>query len=1075
MKKIIFTFVLLFLPYGVSVGVSVAQKWTVYTVEDGLVGNSISSIREDKKGYLWFITRFGGVSRYDGKDFQKFHETDGLAGDNIYFILADKSGNVWFATDCGVSRYDGNEFKTFDEKDGLANNIVTFILEDGKGNLWFATDRGVSRYDGKKYDGKDFQNYDDADSLAGENVTFIFEDGEGNLWFATNSGAVRYNGRDFHKFGYDDELADNDVTFILEDKKNNLWFGTEKRLYRKTTKSLKKEGRLGTANVSSILEDQQGNVWFATDLGASMYDAQDFSIKNDLVDDGILSMLEDSRGNLWFGTEESIIKFEGKDFSEKFTEVKDTALKPVNAIWEDRDENLWFGTENGVYKYTIERLQRFTDKNGLADNNILSTLQDSQDNIWIGTPSGVSKYDGKNFKPIPRMNIAVIAILEDESENVWFATPEGIVKYDTAKESPKDLLPIDDISAMLMDRDDNLWIGSLFDGIYRYEKALRPFASLQKKHYTMENTKGLASNEITWILETQDGNLWFGLKGEIDPGGARGGVCRFDGTDFKSFTTDDGFPSDSIEVAFEDNKGNLWLETADKGVIKCDSRSIGESLSLPTITKADGLISNNVRAILSDSEGNLWFGTDEGVSKYDGENFQNIWLKEVLTLGYIRTIFEDSEGAMWFITTHSGVIKYIPPAKEICPRIHITQIEADKIYYNVDEIRVPSTTKRITLAYKGISFKSKPNKMRYICQLEGNGENRSLSTNEIRVGYEHLKPGRYQFRVKAIDEDLYKSESPATAYIDIFRPFYLTPQFIIPIIFGGICLLGSGGYLILQFNKQRRIAVQLREKLVKQQEVERVQAAKMESLHQLVSGIAHVIYNQIAVIYSNHDVSERAIGKIKGILTGKYPQAIEEDKQLNRVLSVMEKGHQTGKGASKKIKDVVDGLRSFARLDEADWQQDVDIHEGIDNTIALMEMEPEFSSQVEVKKDYGDIPKIDCYPRSLNQVFRDMLKNAYEAIEGEGEIQIKTFAEEENVKIQISDTGTGIPAEDIARIFDPSFTTKGVRVGFGFGLSICYKIIYDEHRGRIDVSSELGKGTTFTVTLPQHHDREETQ
>ena len=98
-----------------------------------------------------------------------------------------------------------------------------------------------------------------------------------------------------------------------------------------------------------------------------------------------------------------------------------------------------------------------------------------------------------------------------------------------------------------------------------------------------------------------------------------------------------------------------------------------------------------------------------------------------------------------------------------------------------------------------------------------------------------------------------------------------------------------------------------------------------------------------------------------------------------------------------------------------------------------------------------------------------MFRNAYEAIEGEGEMRLRTSVQGESVIIKISDTGHGIPPEDMDRIFDPGFTTKGVKVGVGLGLSICYQIVVDEHKGRIDVSSEPGRGTTFTITLPQDH------
>jgi signal transduction histidine kinase len=127
-------------------------------------------------------------------------------------------------------------------------------------------------------------------------------------------------------------------------------------------------------------------------------------------------------------------------------------------------------------------------------------------------------------------------------------------------------------------------------------------------------------------------------------------------------------------------------------------------------------------------------------------------------------------------------------------------------------------------------------------------------------------------------------------------------------------------------------------------------------------------------------------------------------------------------------------------------------------------MEPEFESRIRIRKDYGDLPRVYCSPSSLNQVFINLLKNASESIEGDGEIAIKTFAREGDVTIEISDTGRGIPNEHKAWIFDPGFTTKGTKVGMGLGLSICYEIVVNKHQGRIDVSSN-DKGTTFTITM----------
>lgn len=252
------------------------------------------------------------------------------------------------------------------------------------------------------------------------------------------------------------------------------------------------------------------------------------------------------------------------------------------------------------------------------------------------------------------------------------------------------------------------------------------------------------------------------------------------------------------------------------------------------------------------------------------------------------------------------------------------------------------------------------------------------------------------------------------------------------------------------------------------EETERIQVAKMRALRELVAGLAHQMNNPMGVISSNNDISQRAVSKIRTILSEEYSQKVETDKELTKVLAVLEDMDRGNQNATENIAKVVVNLQRFVKLDEAEWQF-ADVHEGMDNVIALMESD--FSDQIKVTKDYGDLPKIYCSPSSLNQVIMILLKNASEAIDGEGEISISTAAQGEYIKITVSDTGRGIPTEYLSRIFDPGFTTKGVNVGVGLGLPICHKIVVDEHKGHIDVSSEPGIGTTFTITLPQYRDR----
>jgi len=251
--------------------------------------------------------------------------------------------------------------------------------------------------------------------------------------------------------------------------------------------------------------------------------------------------------------------------------------------------------------------------------------------------------------------------------------------------------------------------------------------------------------------------------------------------------------------------------------------------------------------------------------------------------------------------------------------------------------------------------------------------------------------------------------------------------------------------------------------LQKQMEAERIQAAKMESLRRLVAGTAHELNTPIGVISSSTDVSLKAIDKITDALDKELPkEQILKTPDLLRIFELLEDANRSCKIAADKVAKIVVNLRRFVRLDEVEWQM-ADIHEGLDSVIGLIE--PEIEDRIAIQKDYGTIPQIYCSPSGLNQVIMYVLKNASEAIEKQGEIQVKTSATEDTLKIQIRDTGIGIPHANLNKIFDPGFTTKGVKVGVGLGLSISYHIVR-EHNGTIEVASQLGKGSTFTIALP---------
>ena len=238
---------------------------------------------------------------------------------------------------------------------------------------------------------------------------------------------------------------------------------------------------------------------------------------------------------------------------------------------------------------------------------------------------------------------------------------------------------------------------------------------------------------------------------------------------------------------------------------------------------------------------------------------------------------------------------------------------------------------------------------------------------------------------------------------------------------------------------------------------------KMAALGDLVAGIVHEINNPIGTVNSSTDVSGRCVNRIEAMLEeGKTTGDVKENPEYQKAIGILKENIQVTLSASDRIATIAKSLKNFSTLDESEYQR-TNIHEGIESILTLMENE--MRGRISVVKEYGDIPKIECYPGLLNQVFMNLLKNASQAIENSGTIYIKTFKENKNVHVKISDTGKGIPTHEIEKIFDFGFSAVGTRVKMGSGLATAYNII-QKHDGDISVESEVGKGTTFNISLP---------
>lgn len=268
-----------------------------------------------------------------------------------------------------------------------------------------------------------------------------------------------------------------------------------------------------------------------------------------------------------------------------------------------------------------------------------------------------------------------------------------------------------------------------------------------------------------------------------------------------------------------------------------------------------------------------------------------------------------------------------------------------------------------------------------------------------------------------------------------------------------------------------------------------LQSEKMASIGQLAAGVAHEINNPVGFIISNLSSLKSYVSDLS-LLIHKYEELKKEastclegekDEKLSTLLEAINQCKEEidydfvmndldnliseSQEGAERVKKIVLDLKDFSHVDKAELQYS-DINKGIESTLNIVWNELKYKAKV--RKDFGNLPEVYCYPQKLNQVFMNLLVNAAQAIEKKGEIRISTrFCDSGDpyVEIKISDTGSGIPEDALPKIFDPFFTTKPVGEGTGLGLNMAYSII-KKHHGRIDVESEVSKGTTFTIVLP---------
>ena len=450
----------------------------------------------------------------------------------------------------------------------------------------------------------------------------------------------------------------------------------------------------------------------------------------------------------------------------------------------------------------------------------------------------------------------------------------------------------------------------------------------------------------------------------------------------------------------------------------------------------------------------MWFGTDGGVSIYDGIAWGSLDTWEGLVSVNVTAIHEDTNGFLWFGTTE-GITRYrrntVPSMVRIVI-INVVSMRFDRRYTPSEKIPSITAGSSVTIEYQAIDFKTHPQKRQYRYRIQEIDEDeRSIvrsylpPTKETAFEWTPQKAGVYIFEVQAIDRDLNNSV-PASVTLKVVPQWYFNGWIAIP------SAMAIAGFLVLfivftgRYYAKRREAQRLREEMLQQEQSAREQA---EGNANTLRSLAHAVKNPLAIIEAcsenlvllENTVPVRAHSKDS---TSKFLREIEE--QVNH--------------ARQTVNQLLEATaQPEFRLFDLRLEIEVLLHE-------TLQRNPDWEHKITLAKRCEAIPRINGDADKLRMAFENLFINACEAMEETGgTLTLQMTRTVDAIQIDIQDTGCGIDAEALQNVFQPLYSTKKDRGGTGLGTWIAKQII-NEHRGQIDIRSKPGVGTTLHVELP---------
>lgn len=1010
---------------------------------------------------------------------------DGLSHSTIFAVNQDNEGNLWFATYDGVNKYDGYNFTVYrheyTDPNSIASDIAKCIAIDDSGKIWVGTREGLSFYNRHK---NTFSNYFYKKNGINVAINSIAPIKEGWLMLGTTEGILLFDAKE--ECFLNDTLPPLHLLkpTVLVRQGECIYIGAEDGVYTYTLPAgeLKKMVSMPPGvRIHAVLCQMFSRIWMATEgNGLFMYDANSKELKNYLYDNGqsglnsnyVRSLALDAENRLWVGTYSglNIYKEATDNFSSmKSSEIQEGSLSQnsVRSLFRDSQGGMWLGTYWGGLSYyhplcnRFQRVKHVPFLNSLSNNVVSCIVEDSGHNLWIGTSDGgLNFYDAtsklyKNYLfnsgmfGIPFKDIKTVYV--DESHDKVYVgahaggmmvlhRKSGHVEYFNRQNSG---LPSNNIYSIISDENGGLWVASL-EHLLHFDIAKRHFKVIDK------DKAGRKLQQYNHLLfRDSKKRIWAG--GEM-------GVAVYSQMGHGFLTNTDFHIPPILQQAFvncfyESSSGYIWIGTR-SGLFMMKE---GEQ-KLLQYTTVDGLPSNVIYGIMEDAYGRLWISTNQGLSCLSPESgkFRNFTILDGLQGNQFNagSYCRKNDGYMLFggvngitlfrpetlidnpYTPKPVINKLFVYNKEVLPDDD-TGILNEMIEY-ADHITLSSSQNSFAISFVVSNYiAGKHNTFAY--KLEGYNDEWYKQNDISPVSYSNLPAGDYTFYIKAANNDGKWNEEPTVLHIRILPVWYCTWWALSLFALSFILLVfGVVRYFWLRKSMQAEILM------------ERLDKEKREEISQMkirfYVNISHELRTPLTLIVAP---LQELLGRISG--HWEHEQLLYVQRNTNRLL------HLVNQLMDYRRAEL--GIFELRLVCANAYKRVLNCFMNYENLSKRKDIDYNFYTELQDKELLFDGNYLDL-------IVNNLLSNAFKYTEEGESITVKLYQEAGDLVLQVIDTGIGIPKEKQTKIFERFYQVESGWKGSGIGLSLVQRLV-ELHHGRITLESELGKGSTFSIYLPQ--------